>query len=43
MFSLANVIVFCNYEQILILVAATHPKNSWDRDIFTTVSHNLSF
>jgi len=26
MFSLTNIIVFCKYEQILILMAATHPK-----------------
>jgi len=27
MFSLTNIIVFCKYEPILILMAATHPKN----------------
>jgi len=31
MFYPTNIIV-CKYEQILILMAATHPKKSWDRD-----------
>jgi len=26
MFSLTNIIVYCKYKQILILMAATHPK-----------------
>jgi len=42
-FSLTNTIVFCKYEQILILMVAIHPKKSWDKDTFTTVSNHLSF